>query len=396
MDYDRSFALQQYNKAISCLHKRLSEGPQSEQITLMCCVLFICLEFLRGNIDGAISHLHSGVEIMAVWQARNRRLPHGEALLITSEPHSISDNLVQMFSRLAIQSMLCGRDPWAGTSNVPEIDLSTLTPVIFSSPQAARTSLGILMKISLQFLRESHELNIRSQPDGKHRVVVLTNTLDKWSLAFDLFLAGSSANRTRREIRAATNLRILNIVAKICLPSCVSGEESVFDQQTKGFSAIINLAATMSSHGSAGAGKPGDAPVTSTPADHPHGFTFEMGVVPPFYFVAIKCRVPSIRRAAISLLETTVPRGEGIWIASLYMAVAKRIIQIEEEDLEAVGHKDEIAGELLLPEQRRVLDAKILSRAKEDLMERVQKVTFVTRPHGIGGQWDEIDEEILW
>src|SRR5271155_462335 len=99
-----------------------------------------------------------------------------------------------MFPRLAIQSMLCGRDPWAGTSDVPEIDLLTLTPVTFSSLQAARTSLDILMKISLQFLRESHKLNIRSQPNGKHRVVVLTNALDKWSLAFNLFLVGSSAN----------------------------------------------------------------------------------------------------------------------------------------------------------------------------------------------------------
>jgi hypothetical protein len=64
-DYGRSFALQQYNKAISCLSRCLSQGPQSEEITLMCCVLFICLEFLRGNIDTAISHLLSGLGIMA-------------------------------------------------------------------------------------------------------------------------------------------------------------------------------------------------------------------------------------------------------------------------------------------------------------------------------------------
>ena len=148
MDHGRYFALQQYSKAISCLNKRLSEGPQSEEIILMCCVLFICLEFLRGNIDTAISHLHSGIEIMAAWKARNHRLLHDGALTITSEPHSIPDNLERIFSRLRIQSMLCGRPP-TGTSNISEVGLLTLTPATFPSLQAARTSLDFLVKISL-------------------------------------------------------------------------------------------------------------------------------------------------------------------------------------------------------------------------------------------------------
>jgi hypothetical protein len=121
-------------------------------------------------------------------------------------------------------------------------------------------------------------------------------------------------------------------VAKVWLSSSVSTEESIFDEQTEAFSAIVNLAGTMSSDSYVGAGKPGDTPVASTPADCPHSLTFEMDVTPPLYFVAVKCRVPSIRRAAISLLETTMPRTEGIWIASLCVAVAKRIIQVEEED----------------------------------------------------------------
>jgi hypothetical protein len=397
MDYGRYFALHQYNKAISCLNRHLSEGPQSEEITLMCCVLFICLEFLRGNIDTAISHLHSGLEIMAAWRARNRRLLNDAGLHIASEPHSIPDNLVQMFSRLTIQSMLCGRDPTADFPRYSEADLLLLTPAVFPSLQAARISLDYLMKMSLQFLRESYERShFQIQPEAKYRLDNLTNALDKWSLAFDLFQVSSSATRTRQEIRASTNLRILSIVAKVWLFSSVSAEESIFDEQTEAFSAIVNLAAAMNSDHSAGARKLGDPPVASTPAGRPHSFTFEMGVIPPLYFVAIKCRVPSIRRTAISLLETTMPRREGFWIASLYVAVAKRIVQIEEENLQVVGHKDEISGELLPPERMRVHDAKINSRAEEDQTERVQKVTFAMRPFGVGGQWDERDEEILW
>ena len=89
----------------------------------MCCVLFICLEFLRGNIDTAISHVHSGLEIMAAWRARNRRFVDDEALSMTSEPQSIPDNLVQMFSRLTIQSLLCDRGPTADSLRFSESDL---------------------------------------------------------------------------------------------------------------------------------------------------------------------------------------------------------------------------------------------------------------------------------
>jgi hypothetical protein len=363
----------------------------------MCCVLFICLEFLRGNIDTAISHLHSGLEIMAAWQDRNRTLLHHKAIPMTSEPHSIPDNLVQMFSRLTIQSMLCDRDPTADFPRHSESDLLLFTPAVFPSLQAARISLDFLMKISLQFLHESHEQShFQIRPEAKCRLDNITNALDKWSLAFDLFLVGSSATRTRREIRAAANLRILNIVAKVWLFSSISAEESIFDDQNEAFSAIVNLAATMNSNTSSGTGKPRDTLVSGTPTDRPHSFTFEMGVIPPLYFVAIKCRVPSIRRTALSLLETTMPRREGIWIASLYVAVAKRIVQIEEEGIQVVGHRDKISGELLPPEWKRVYDAKIHSRVEEDLTERVQKVTFVMRPLGVGGQLDERDEKILW
>lgn len=147
----------------------MSEGPQFEEITLMCCVRFICLEFLRGNIDTPISHLLSGLDIMAVWRARNCKLLHDEALSITSEPHSIPDNLVQMFSRLTIQSMLCGRDPLTGSSDVLEADLSALTPVMFSSLQAARTSLDFLMRYHFGFsanrTNETYNYNRRPNTD---------------------------------------------------------------------------------------------------------------------------------------------------------------------------------------------------------------------------------------
>jgi len=396
MNFGRYFALQQYNKAIYCLNQRLAKGPQSEEITLMCCVLFICLEFLRGNIDTAISHVQSGLEIMAGWRAKNRKWLLDEALPVTSEPHSIPDNLVQMFSRLSIQSMLCDQKPPTGNPLVSAFDLVSIIPALFPSLQAARASLDFLMKISLAFLQESHEPDFRMKPETKPQLDNLTNALDKWSLAFEFFLINSPATRTHQEIRATANLRILNIVAKVWLSSSVSVEESVFDDHTQAFSNIVNIAATINSDSMPWNKSLESASLSNSQANRPHKFTFEMGVIPPLYFVAMKCRVPSIRRAAISLLNTTMPRREGIWIASFYVAVAKRIIELEEENLQAIGHKDEQSGELLPPERRRVHNVKIHSRAEEHLTQRIQKVTIMMRPDGPEGLVYEQDEVLKW
>jgi hypothetical protein len=128
-----------------------------------------------------------------------------------------------------------------------------------------------------------------------------------------------------------------------------------------------------------------------------------MGVIPPLYFTAISCRVPSIRRSVIALLQTTMPRREGIWIADLYIALARRIIEIEEGDFEARHLKsdggairDQMTGELLPPEWRRVVDATIHLRTEEGLTERVKRVTFVMRPFGVGGKVVAREEVLRW
>jgi hypothetical protein len=60
-------------------------------------------------------------------------------------------------------------------------------------------------------------------------------------------------------------------------------------------------------------------------------FTFEMGVIPPLYFVATKCRDPTIRRRALSLLKKALER-ESSWRASHAARALEQIIALEEEN----------------------------------------------------------------
>lgn len=68
----------------------------------------------------------------------------------------------------------------------------------------------------------------------------------------------------------------------------------------------------------------------------PHGsanFTFEISIIPCLYLTATRCRCPITRRKAVSLLALNPPR-EGLWDAEQHLAVANRVIEIEEKEVD--------------------------------------------------------------
>jgi len=60
----KSFGFHQYTIAISHLHKLMATETQRLDITLMCCILFICFDCISGNHDSAIIHLKAGLKIL--------------------------------------------------------------------------------------------------------------------------------------------------------------------------------------------------------------------------------------------------------------------------------------------------------------------------------------------
>lgn len=59
------FTIQQYNKSICKLQRHVgSSSPESIQVTLVCCLAFICIETLRGSHEAAVTHLINGLNIL--------------------------------------------------------------------------------------------------------------------------------------------------------------------------------------------------------------------------------------------------------------------------------------------------------------------------------------------
>ncbi|KAI0854356.1 hypothetical protein F5Y00DRAFT_222897 [Daldinia vernicosa] len=60
------FMIQQYNLSIYHLQRHVQPGSPSEsvEITLICCLLFVCIETSRGNEAAALAHVANGLQII--------------------------------------------------------------------------------------------------------------------------------------------------------------------------------------------------------------------------------------------------------------------------------------------------------------------------------------------
>ena len=91
------FAVMEYNKAIRCLVELKDQDSMTgPAVSLVTCVLFVCLEFMRGNISAAQKHIRSGSAIL-----------DSE---FNSTETDVMDELSTTFSRMKLQSILFDSD----------------------------------------------------------------------------------------------------------------------------------------------------------------------------------------------------------------------------------------------------------------------------------------------
>ena len=124
------FALAQYNKAIQHLSKRLNDPDTSSEIALLACILFVCVEFLRGDVEPAMRHFQSG---MAIAMAYSKKTGGSQ---LRYQMDLVKENMLPFFHRLELLSTLFGNDAmW----QYP-IDLEQVVPTEFNNLKEARDS----------------------------------------------------------------------------------------------------------------------------------------------------------------------------------------------------------------------------------------------------------------
>lgn len=175
------------------------------------------------------------------------------------------------------------------------------------------------------------------------------------------------------------SLKIMYYLGTIIMATSLHAEETIYDQFVSEFGSLVDAAAEILSY------RPQGVSATSKRK----GFSLDMTVIYPLYMAAIKCRCPALRRRAIDTLRMA-PRSEGAWEADVYVHIAERVIEMEEDGQDLQELATEPTEVLAIPEWRRVHSVDI------DIGDPGRPITFSMRRrlNGVDGNWDDTEESI--
>ena len=347
------FTLQHYVKAITHLQPHfLVKDRASVRVALITCVVFVCLELLRGHFKTAQIHLQNGLKVLGEMQM----LSNGNDGILRLKPcrESTDDWIIEAFSRLHLQVEL-----FKHAYQHPCLVLQAAGPetpaLVFHSIIEAWQQLERLLYKIFHLTHQARQQAVSDCESLRHPLVLLEHQqrirteLVRWLDRYKAFEKALQGHRSAEEEKGYPLLCIYhtmaNIMADTCLRPC---DESVFDSHTNQFVLLIRQLANLWTITST------TSPVQALPGHlmDMSSSVVDLGWMPLLYYAAVKCRVHRIRLQAIRLLELTSHR-EGIWDAKTAACVARKVMEIEERDF----YKDvDTADDFPLPSSPRPQD----------------------------------------
>ncbi|KAL5084307.1 hypothetical protein Trisim1_012108 [Trichoderma cf. simile WF8] len=333
---EEAISLVEYNQAIQHLRRHLNRlDNDALRVSLITCMIFACLELLRGGFKTGHAHLSNGMQLLREIQTRQGITSLDGPIVLRTHPQSVEDALVEVFSRLNIQAMLFGqvsnhhifvseRAPDGPKYNIPSNfqnhtearkHLDSLINGVYNLTQQGRNILHNQRQVSDQLYRWKEELDI---------------ALIRWLQAFNSSQKGLLADLTPRKMYRTPLLRLYHTMATIMASTSLRGtDEMIFDSYNSNFEALLRQATELwdMMHNAYLAFK------KLTGYEMPAiCFTADMGFIPPLYYTVAKCRQPNLRRMAIEILMSA-PHREGAWSGPLIARMARHIMAIEEDGM---------------------------------------------------------------
>ncbi|WQF86787.1 Putative zn(2)Cys(6) fungal-type DNA-binding domain, fungal transcription factor [Colletotrichum destructivum] len=314
-----TFAAEQYGKALKCLQEWKPTETSPATVPLLACLLFICIEFMLGDEGASQVHINQGRLILSQLEP-------------STDVDMIKKHFVPVYSRLALASFLFGCFPAAIP---PNMKASSATNLFFSSVDEAEVALYELIDDGLRFTAKAKRA-VYSYPPSDPTLLELAREQDdflaklsQWHVAFVVISAIDDALSKGKLCMVYYN------AARIAISTAMDTLETAFDNHIVTFASIISTAAEFVHASRRVSGRDPSHAAMAMPK-----FVFDTEIIPPLYYVSIKCRHPMLRRAAVDLLkqETVTKRRENLWDAQLISEIGKRCINIEEE---AARRRDE-------------------------------------------------------
>ncbi|KAK2053541.1 hypothetical protein LY76DRAFT_581604 [Colletotrichum caudatum] len=324
----RHLGLQYYNKSISLLQPHLlKSGTGPTRVALIACTIFVCLEFMQRRYKPGFLHFGYSLQLLGSL-LRNRS---------SATSTDLSDDwFAEEIPRLDLQAALLMNEFYLGAADATSFTWHPL-PHAFQTTRDASHSLDGLLFRAHQLQKNGSAINLSEDAVNIFELLAtqqaLRKDLEEWLHYFEVFKANSLSHLSNGERLTCQRLPIYHTMAHIITNTSLNPRnELIFDLYTHQFTSvvfhsrqIINTV-QLSELPTPAADTPGShVPQLDCPAD--------IGLIPPLFYTAIKCRVPRIRRQAVELILLG-QRHEGIWDADLTARVAREVMTLEERDVQ--------------------------------------------------------------
>ena len=309
----RESSLKYYNAALLATQQR-TEADDSELVALVTCLLFLCIEFVHGNIPRSLDLLPHGLGIL------RRYLHHSDDTRSSSEADIIRQTITPVYERLIVLSALFGQKLAPLQTHFVE----ALSPV--QGDYAALLSLrDDLYRIATEAnkLAKCTESWRKGQDFGElhwnELVVEKNNLLEKAQMWLSALWKCLNAfhELPSREEQLKRTLLMWHACVMSRLQSALERSHSCYETHLTHFSSIVENAERLQEA----------TGYTSSQTE----LSFEMGSLPPLYHVATKCRFPIVRARALTLMRRS-PRREGLWHRDELIAIGTRVAELEDCD----------------------------------------------------------------
>ncbi|KAH6665522.1 hypothetical protein B0J14DRAFT_453604, partial [Halenospora varia] len=307
-----------YTKAIAAVATYISQTDQDPRISLISCLMFVWIEIFRGDLASAFRHLTSGVRIL---ENSSGLKPRINAATHYQKQDELLAFLTRSFSRLKVQAAIHGsvsaKLPFF--CNDSKHIVSNLN--LFSSIFESRGSLDTLIQEIFGRMRELRDDTSFKKTSAADAMALELREdylyrLDEWYSA-NQALIGRVPQLVEDEAPSFQFLQLYYRLMNLVLESLAWHSEMDSDKYSAEFAEIVKISTALLDMSQ------------PQPEGSPHPLCVDMGIIPPLFFLVLKCRVLKLREQAIALLKRG-PEQEGLWFRESVVKFSEWKVAMEE------------------------------------------------------------------
>ncbi|KAE8135351.1 C6 zinc finger domain protein, partial [Aspergillus pseudotamarii] len=304
------FALEQSARSITLLNKRrMSQDPKLQEVILVCCLLYITCELLRGHYDNACAHIFGGLQILKELNIR-RRISG-----VCVSP--VEQCVVETFLHLQMQSAFFG----TGAPLTVDRDLVYEQSyeeylLIFRSLENSRLASNPLLHTAFPFvsycMRRSDADIMAEYGTLQQTQLQLLSYLTRFLRLLKLLSDESYRSLNDKEQLEVDMTNLLCVTAVHALKTCLCSKSSPLPQDlVLGSRTLLSLAEAATSK------------FQARPT-----IMLDSTIVPALFFAAFRCPDYGVRWRAIDLLRSW-EHSEGFLNAAVVADVLEQNLRIE-------------------------------------------------------------------